>query len=224
MYLLDERLIFPPAEDADRRGIVAIGGDLSKERLLLAYRSGIFPWYNEDDPILWWSPNPRFILFPDEFRVSKSLKKVLKKKIFTVTFDKAFKDVITMCKDLRSKSGTWITDEMLEAYVALHNEGYAHSVEAWYEDSLVGGLYGVSLGKAFFGESMFHIKENASKVALVYLVEFAKNNSFLFIDSQVYTEHLASLGAKNIARKKYLDLLKLALQGETIKGSWQKFS
>lgn len=220
MFLLDDRLIFPPVELSSKEGIVAIGGDLSIERLLLAYRSGIFPWYNEDEPIIWWSPDPRFVLFPSEFRISESLKKVIKKEIYKITFDTSFKKVITLCREVRLKSGTWITNEMLEAYVKLHNEGFAHSVEAWYNDKLVGGLYGVSLGTAFFGESMFYLMENASKVALVKLVEFAKKNSFFFIDSQVYTSHLASFGARNIPRTEYISLLKRALEYPTLKGSW----
>jgi leucyl/phenylalanyl-tRNA---protein transferase len=223
LFQLPDEIFFPDPSLAEDDGLLAIGGDLSVERLLAAYSSGIFPWFSDYQPILWWSPDPRLILLPDKFRVSHSLRQKLSRNIFEVKFDTAFGDVIKMCSlvEERSQEGTWITNEMKEAYSALHRAGYAHSVEAYKNGDLVGGLYGVSLGRAFFGESMFHTETDASKVALYHLVEWMKEKQFQLIDSQVETNHLVSLGAELISRKKYLALLRKALKYPTITGKWQ---
>ena len=207
IFWLDDRLIFPDHAYANSDGIIALGGDLSVDRLLLAYSNGIFPWYNEGEPIIWWSPPKRFLLFLDEVRVGRSLKKFLKKNTYKVTFDKEFDKVIENCSALRQESGTWITREMLEAYKALYKEGYAHSVEVYDDGELVGGLYGISLGRYFCGESMFSIKKNASKVALLFLCERLKALGFSFIDCQVYTEHLERMGAREVDREEFLRIL-----------------
>lgn len=219
--LLDD-LVFPPPDYADPSGLIAVGGDLSSERLLEAYRVGIFPWYSEDQPILWWSPDPRFVLELDQFKISRSLRKTLRRRIFHVTFDRVFEDVIAACATVsrEDQSGTWITPEMKEAYIKLHGLGYAHSVEAWFEGHLAGGLYGVSLGKAFFGESMFHRKTDASKVALAVLVEKLRRWNFHFIDAQQATEHMSSLGAKEISRRIFVKKLRSALRHSTKRGKW----
>lgn len=223
IFLLSDDLIFPDPKLADAHGLLAIGGDLSAERLLLAYENGIFPWYSEDQPILWFSPDPRLVLFPAKIIVSRSLKKTINKKVFDIRFDSNFEEVIVECSKIERKDqdGTWITNDMIDAYIDLHNQGYAHSVEAYFEGSLVGGLYGVSLGGAFFGESMFHTMTDASKVALYYLVEKVKDWDFDFIDSQVVTEHMKNLGAEEIPRTKYLELLKNTLKKKTIIGMWK---
>src|ERR671924_2377076 len=217
IYRLVEELVFPPPEYADRSGLLAVGGDLSSERRLEAYRVGIFPWYSEDQPILWWSPDPRLILELGDFKISRSLRKTLNREIFQVTFDRAFEEVIRACAAVprEGQSGTWITEEMREAYINLHGLGYAHSVETWFEGQLVGGLYGISLGKAFFGESMFHRKTDASKVALAILVEKLKAWGFHFIDAQMTTDHMISLGAKEISRRVFLKRLHSALRHPT---------
>ncbi|MBI5093603.1 MAG: leucyl/phenylalanyl-tRNA--protein transferase [Candidatus Hydrogenedentes bacterium] len=222
VFALTEDLAFPPPHRARRDGLLAIGGDLSVQRLLLAYRSGIFPWYSEGDPILWWSPDPRLVFIPDEFRVSTSLRRVIRSGRFTVTMDTAFREIITACADTRGpgRDGTWITPEMAGAYCALHNAGYAHSVECWEAGELAGGLYGVSLGAAFFGESMFSRVSNASKVALAALVEHARAWRFSFIDCQMTTGHLLSLGAREVTRKTFLHMLEAALAAETRVGRW----
>ncbi|HEX5020129.1 MAG TPA: leucyl/phenylalanyl-tRNA--protein transferase [Candidatus Binatia bacterium] len=219
--LLDD-LVFPPPDYADPSGLIAVGGDLSSERLLEGYRVGIFPWYSEDQPILWWSPDPRFVLELDQFKISRSLRKTLRRRIFHVTFDRVFEDVIAACATVsrEDQSGTWITPEMKEAYIKLHGLGYAHSVEAWFEGNLAGGLYGVSLGKAFFGESMFHRKTDASKVALAVLVEKLRRWNFHFIDAQQATEHMSSLGAKEISRRIFVKKLRSALRHSTKRGKW----
>ena len=222
IFRLLNDLVFPPPDYADPSGLIAVGGDLSSERLLEAYRVGIFPWYSEDQPILWWSPDPRFVLELDEFRLSRSLRKTLRRRTFHVTFDRVFEDVIAACATVsrEDQSGTWITPEMREAYIKLHGLGYAHSVEAWFEGNLVGGLYGVSLGKAFFGESMFHHKTDASKVALAVLVDQLKRWNFHFIDAQMATEHMSSLGAKEISRRIFVKKLRSALRHSTKRGKW----
>jgi leucyl/phenylalanyl-tRNA--protein transferase len=222
IFRLVEDMVFPPPDYADPSGLIAVGGDLSSERLLEAYRVGIFPWYSDDQPILWWSPDPRFILEPDEFKISRSLKKTLQRKIFQVTFDRVFEDVIAACSTVprEGQRGTWITPEMRDAYIELHGLGYAHSVETWFAGNLVGGLYGISLGKAFFGESMFHKKTDASKVALATLVEKLKSWGFHFIDSQMTTEHMMSLGAKEMPRRIFLKRLQSALRHSTKRGKW----
>lgn len=215
-------MVFPPPDYADPSGLIAVGGDLSSERLLEAYRVGIFPWYSDDQPILWWSPDPRFVLELDEFNISRSLRKTLQRKIFQVTFDRVFEEVIAACSAAprEGQRGTWITPEMRDAYLDLHGLGYAHSVETWFGGKLVGGLYGVSLGKAFFGESMFHYKSDASKVALATLVEKLKNWGFHFIDSQMTTEHMMNLGAKEVPRRIFLKRLQSALRHATKRGKW----
>jgi leucyl/phenylalanyl-tRNA--protein transferase len=223
IYRLIEELVFPPPEYADPSGLLAVGGDLSSQRLLEAYRLGIFPWYSDDQPILWWSPDPRLILDLGEFRISRSLRKTLKKETFQVTFDQAFEEVIQACSSTPrdGQSGTWITEEMKEAYIRLHGLGYAHSVESWFAGKLAGGLYGVSLGKCFFGESMFHFETDASKVALATLVERLKAWEFHFIDAQMTTEHMLKLGAKEMPRRLFLKRLKSALDHPTKRGRWR---
>lgn len=223
VYQLIKEIIFPLPEYAETNGLLAIGGDLCSERLLLAYSNGIFPWYSKDEPILWWSPDPRLVLLPENFKVSKSLRLLIKKNLFTVKFDTNFFEVIKKCADVvrTGQDDTWITNEMIDAYTNLHNLGFAHSVETYYNDKLVGGLYGISLGKAFFGESMFHTMTDASKVALFFLVEKLKKWNFDFIDAQMKTSHLISLGAKEISRKEYLELLKNSLKSKTKKGKWE---
>jgi leucyl/phenylalanyl-tRNA--protein transferase len=223
IYRLVDEPIFPPPEYADPSGLLAVGGDLSNERLLEAYRLGIFPWYSEDQPILWWSPDPRLVLDLKDFKISRSLRKTLKKEVFQITFDRAFEEVIRACASVprEAQNGTWITDEMEKAYIKLHGLGYAHSVESWFGGKLAGGLYGVSLGKCFFGESMFHLKTDASKVALATLVEKLKSWDFHFIDSQMTTEHMLSLGAKELPRRIFLKRLQLALRYPTRRWRWR---
>jgi leucyl/phenylalanyl-tRNA--protein transferase len=223
VFQLPDEIIFPDPSLAEPEGLLAVGGDLSSKRLLAAYKKGIFPWYSEQEPILWWSPDPRLVLFPDKFKISHSLNQKIKKNVFSVRMDSDFEEVISACAETerRDEEGTWITDEMKEAYIDLHRKGFAHSVECYFEGKLVGGLYGVSLGKAFFGESMFHKMTDASKVALYHLVGKAKEFEFLFIDSQVETEHLISLGAELIPRIEYLKLLKEAMKFRTNKGKWR---
>ncbi len=200
---------FPDPRLATESGLVAIGGDLSPETILKAYKKGIFPWYSEGDPILWWSPDPRMVLYPKDLKISRSLKKVLKKNKFTITFNRDFPSVIKMCAKTprKGQDGTWILPEIIEAYTKLHEMGYAHSVEAYLGDELVGGLYGVVIGKVFFGESMFSRVSDASKVAFVHLVEKLKNEGFHFIDCQVSSYHLARFGAIEIPRDRFLEEL-----------------
>lgn len=207
VFRLSDDLIFPHPSLSEEDGLLAVDGDLSPERLILAYRNGIFPWFSEDEPILWWSPDPRFILYPKDIKVSHSMKKLLKKNTYKISFDTCFRDVISNCSNLRKESGTWITNDMIEAYCKLHELGYAHSVEAWYEDELVGGLYGISIGKCFFGESMFSTMSNASKAAFITLCKKLEEKEYIMVDCQVYTEHLESLGAVNISREKFLELV-----------------
>lgn len=216
-----EEYKFPHPDQSDKQGLLAMGGDLSPERLLQAYSQGIFPWYEPGCPILWWSPNPRLILIPNEFNVSNSLKKSLKKP-FKFTIDTAFKQVIQSCSSCSGRLGnTWISQEMIQAYIQLYEKGYAHSFEIWQENVLVGGLYGLSLGKAFFGESMFHTVTDASKIALFYLCRTLDAWNFDFIDCQLPTAHLQRLGAKIIARTHFLSLLENTLISPTKTGSWQ---
>lgn len=221
VYRLPEAVLFPPVDHAVESGLLAVGGDLSPERLLAAYREGIFPWYSDGEPILWWSPDPRFVLFPDELRVSRSMRQFLKKGVLRITFDQAFREVIATCGMPRpGQDGTWITAAMREAYGVLHDLGYAHSVEVWQEGNLVGGLYGVSLGRAFFGESMFSAVPNASKTALITLLPRLRERGFDLIDCQVETAHLSGLGARPIPRRKFCALLKESLRHETLRGNW----
>jgi leucyl/phenylalanyl-tRNA--protein transferase len=220
IFKLTNKLLFPPPHLAEPDGLLAVGGDLRVERLLEAYSRGIFPWYEEPSPILWWSPDPRFVLFPDELRISRSLRQTIKNRIYATTTDKAFEEVIRGCAEVERKGsyGTWLTDEMIEAYIALHCLGFAHSVESWYEDELAGGLYGVALGAVFFGESMFTKKSNASKVAFVKTVQKLKDWGFVIIDCQIVTRHLFSLGARTIRRSLFLEILTKALSKKT--ASW----
>ena len=209
VYGLTEELIFPPPELAEPDGLLAVGGDLSVERLRLAYSMGIFPWYTSDSPILWWSTDPRLVLFPDELRVSRSLRQTMRRDIYTITFDSDFRGVISACAraERPGQEGTWITPEMKEAYIALHAQGAAHSVEAWQGGRLAGGLYGVSLGRVFFGESMFALEPDASKAAFVRLVESLGQWGYALIDCQQSTEHLRRFGAREIARRDFLAIL-----------------
>ncbi len=222
VFLLSDRIAFPPPHLARGDGLLAVGGDLSQDRLLLAYKMGIFPWYSESEPILWWSPDPRLILYPNDIKVSKTLQKVIQKDIFHITIDQAFNQVITSCARIRlqKNEGTWIDEDMVKAYCSLHESGFAHSVEAWYEGKLAGGLYGVSLGRCFFGESMFTRISNASNVAFVFLTEYLKKLSFDIIDCQVSTEHLINFGAREIPRNDFLKQLEKAFRFPTKRGRW----
>ncbi len=224
--LLPEVSLFPPTEEAEDDGLLAVGGDLSKERLLAAYSKGIFPWYEVGQPILWWSPDPRLVLTPETLKISRSLRKVLRKQQFEIRFDTAFEKVIKACADVRTEQGegTWIIPEMQQAYTELHQDGFAHSVESWLDGELVGGLYGISLGQCFFGESMFSTRNDSSKVALVALVEFSREVGIRMIDCQMTTPHLLSLGASEIQRKEFLKNLKILLEQPTLKGSWNNSS
>jgi leucyl/phenylalanyl-tRNA--protein transferase len=222
VYQLSEDLVFPSPHLASKEGLLAVGGDLTRSRLLLAYGLGIFPWYSEGEPILWWSPDPRLVLYPDELKISKSLNKIIKKRMFRVTVDCAFEQVIQECARVRleNREGTWIVKDMVNAYCDLHDSGFAHSVEAWQGDRLVGGLYGVSLGKGFFGESMFARVSNASKVALVALVKHLRDLNFTMIDCQITTGHLTRFGAREISRARYLRELSESLKNPTLSGKW----
>ncbi len=222
VYYLPEEPFFPPVDEAEPNGLVAIGGDLSVERLLQAYSSGIFPWFMEEDTVFWFSPDPRMILFPDQVKTSDSLMRIIRSNRFKVTFDTLFDQVIRRCASAArpGQDGTWISQEFIDAYIALHQKGFAHSVEVCYQDELVGGLYGVSLGAAFFGESMFYSASNASKVAFHALVERCRQSGFSFIDCQMETSHLLRLGAKLLLRKTYLEMLEDAMRKSTYKGSW----
>ncbi len=224
VYALEEDLVFPHPSEAEEDGLLAVGGDLSAERLLLAYANGIFPWYADDTPILWWSPNPRMLLFPQDFILRKSLKQKINNAKFQLRCDTAFEQVITECSQIKRKEeeGTWITDEMQQAYVQLHKLGFAHSVEVFEGNNLVGGLYGVSLGAAFFGESMFSKATDSSKIALYYLCRFCIHYGFEFIDCQMYTEHLSRMGAKEIPQEDFLQFLAQAMEKKTKKGAWTK--
>lgn len=222
VFRLTRSLVFPPVCFAEPDGLLAVGGDLSLERLLLAYREGIFPWYSKGYPVLWWSPDPRLVLFPDQLKISKSLGRVLRKGCFRVTFDRSFVDVMEKCAQVPRKfgEGTWIVPEMVQAYQRLHLVGYAHSVETLYEGKLVGGLYGVSMGRVFFGESMFTEMTDASKVALVYLVALLRRMGFVMIDCQVTTSHLQRLGALEISRHEFMARLREGIKGNVPVGLW----
>ncbi len=222
IFRLPKEIIFPPPDLAEEDGLLAVGGDLSEKRLLMAYSMGIFPWYSDGSPILWWSPDPRLVLLPADLRVSRSLRHTIKKGVYKVTMDKAFDQVIQACASVRGRKneGTWITGEMMDSYGRLHHSGFAHSVESWEEGELVGGLYGVSLGGAFFGESMFTRKADASKVAFVALVRRLLEWNFRLIDCQVRTQHLISLGAIEIPRAEFMTMLRHALTIPTHKGKW----
>ena len=223
VFRLSEEFIFPPVYLASEGGLLAVGGDLSPERLRLAYGQGIFPWYADEEPILWWSPDPRLILNPKEIRISRSLQRTLNKSLFRVTMDRAFDQVIQACAHLRLQSGesTWIVEDMIQAYCRLHKDGFAHSVEAWQGQELAGGLYGVSLGGCFFGESMFTRVSNASKIAFVHLVHQLSAWSFTLIDCQVTTGHLMRFGAREVPRTAFIKLLNKALELPTRRGRWE---
>ncbi|WP_297091701.1 leucyl/phenylalanyl-tRNA--protein transferase [uncultured Draconibacterium sp.] len=216
---------FPDPNQADDDGLLAQGGELTPEFLLSAYSQGIFPWFCEGEPILWYSPNPRMVLKPENFKLRKSLQQTIKRGIFELRIDTAFREVISNCSTVkrRHEELTWITNDMIEAYVKLHELGFAHSFETWFEGELVGGLYGLSLGNCFFGESMFFTKTDASKFAFFHLVQFALKNNFAFIDAQQPTDHLASLGAKPIPRKDFLEMIDKALLHKTLQGKWTDF-
>ena len=224
VFELIDKILFPDVRFAEEDGLIAIGGDLSIPRLLAAYSQGIFPWYSRGQPILWWSPDPRFILFPDKFHLPESMNRKIRKNIFEIRIDEQFDKVISRCASTRRKgeSGTWITAEMKRAYIDLFTAGFAHSFESYYEGKLAGGLYGISIGKAFFGESMFHTMTDASKAALYLLVKTVQKKGFLFIDAQMETKHLSSLGAEQISRDEYILLLDKALTYPTWKGKWEQ--
>ncbi len=209
IFALSDELIFPPVHLAEPDGLLAIGGDLSPERLLLAYRSGIFPWYDKP-PILWWSPDPRFVLFPDELKISKSMKPLLNREAFQFTTNKAFSQVMQYCKNVprAGQDGTWINDEVIAAYTNLHEMGYAHSAEVWQNGELAGGLYGIKLGNVFFGESMFSLVSNASRYAFIKYVQELKRNGLALIDCQIHSDYLESLGARMIGGKEFQEILR----------------
>ncbi len=223
--LLDEREIFFPASElAAENGILAVGGDLSVERFLTAYRMGIFPWFNPREPVIWWTPDPRFILFPEKVKISKSIRQIIRKNIFTLTFDQCFEQVIRACQQVRrnTKEGTWISEEIIESYFELYRIGFMHSVEVWQQSQLVGGLYGGSFGKCFFGESMFAYKSNASKYALIMLAKNLAAHSFEFIDCQVYSTHLERMGAEMVSSTYFLDRVTANARYPLLKQDWNK--
>lgn len=209
MYYLSPALFFPPVSEANKDGILAIGGDLTPARLQLAYKSGVFPWFEDGEPIIWWSPNPRMVLFLDELIVSKSMRNILNRNIFKITFNQNFRDVISNCQNIKreGQNGTWITNDMIEAYCELHQLGIAKSIEVWQNDILVGGLYGINLGHVFCGESMFSKVSNASKVAFIALVNQLKKENYKLLDCQVYNPHLESLGCREINRIDFMEIL-----------------
>jgi leucyl/phenylalanyl-tRNA--protein transferase len=217
-----DHYIFPPVEQAldDPDGLLAVGGDLAPARIVAAYRAGIFPWYSPGDPILWWSPDPRTVIFPDQLHVSRSLKKVLRKGCYKVTLDTDFTSVIHACADRADTTGTWINTDIIDAYSQLHLQGVAHSVEVWRDKELVGGLYGLALGRVFFGESMFSRADNASKVGFVYLVQQLKQWGFRLIDGQVASDHLFTLGAVEIPRESFQRMLLDFTHQPTQPGPW----
>jgi leucyl/phenylalanyl-tRNA--protein transferase len=224
VFLLGEDCHFPPARLASSDGVIAVGGDLSPRRLIRAYAAGIFPWFSENGPIIWWSPDPRLVLFPEEVHVSKSMRRVLNQDQFRCTLDLNFSEVLGHCRQSRKgESGTWITDEMAEAYLRLHRLGYAHSVEVWSERHLVGGLYGVSLGSCFFAESKYYQVTNASKFAFIWLARFLKGLGFLMMDCQVTSDHVKSMGAREGPRREFLSDLAKAMRKPTLRGSWEQF-
>lgn len=210
MYFLTDELIFPPVDSANVEGLLAVGGDLSPERLLLAYQSGIFPWFDNDSIILWWSPDPRMILYPEQIKISKSMKKVIRNNQFRLTKNTCFKDVLEYCSSVprEGQDGTWITDEMKNAYIALNERGIAKSYEVWEGDTLVGGLYGIDLGHIFCGESMFSLTSNASKFAFIKLAQELQEKEYSIIDCQLHTDHLESMGAQEISRQDFIKILK----------------
>jgi len=221
-FRLSEQIVFPPAHLARSDGLLCVGGDLSTQRLIHAYKNGIFPWFSEDEILLWWSPDPRLVIFPDNIHVSRSLKKKIKKIPFDIKLNTAFEQTIQSCAKNHNKKGTWILPNMIKAYTKLHKLGYAHSIEAWKKNNLVGGLYGISVGGSFFGESMFSFEKNASKITLVTLANFLKTHDFDLIDCQVTTQHLISMGAVEISRNSFLKIIKHSVKREDIKDIWNK--
>ena len=222
IFQLSDKASFPPPHFSEGDGLLAVGGDLSQERLLKAYYMGIFPWYSDPDPILWWSPDPRLVLFPSELKVSRRLRRTIRCGTFRITMDTAFEQVIKSCAKIPRKheKGTWITLEMVAAYCRLHTAGFAHSVEAWSEGRLAGGLYGVAIGRCFFGESMFRNQSDASKVAFVKLVEYLRKKKFRLIDCQVTTTHLKNFGAREIPRAEFLNILEALREKPSLRGRW----
>lgn len=222
LFRLSENLDFPPAWLARSDGLLCIGGDLSSKRILLAYKSGIFPWFSDNEPILWWSPEPRLVLVPGDIIVSKSLNKKIKKNIFKIKINTAFEQTIRSCAKPRKneQEGTWLVDEMIESYIELHKLGYAHSIETYRDDKLVGGLYGICLGGSFFGESMFSHESDASKIALVALSNHLRKHNFDLIDCQVTTDHLLRMGAREISRNSFLDIITKSVKRNDIKDVW----
>ncbi|MFT7250591.1 MAG: leucyl/phenylalanyl-tRNA--protein transferase [Flavobacterium sp.] len=209
MYYVTDKLYFPPVEEASYEGVLAVGGDLSTERLLLAYNSGVFPWFESDEPVLWWSPSERMVVNPQDYKVKKSLRNIINRDIFKVTFNQNFEEVITNCQQIKrvGQNGTWITQDMINAYCELYKQGHAMSVEVWQNEELVGGLYGVDLGTVFCGESMFSLVPNASKVAFVKLIEHLKEKNYRLLDCQVHNDHLEKLGAFEISRESFMMVL-----------------
>ena len=222
IFQLSDNITFPPPNFSEADGLLAVGGDLSEKRLITAYYMGIFPWYSDPDPILWWSPDPRLVLFPSELKVSRRLRRTLRRRNFRVTMDSDFERVIRSCAEIPRKheKGTWITRDMEKAYCRLYAAGFAHSVEVWRQDRLVGGLYGIAIGRSFFGESMFTKESNASKVAFVRLVEYLSEKKFVVIDCQVTTDHLKKFGAREIPRAEFLNILSKARQMPSLRGKW----
>ncbi|MDD5406898.1 MAG: leucyl/phenylalanyl-tRNA--protein transferase [Sulfurovaceae bacterium] len=225
IYQLGEDHIFPDPRNASDEGLLAFGGDLSSEMILTAYQKGIFPWFSKSDPVLWWSPNPRLLLYPSQFKVSKSFRKTLKGNRFEVKFDTNFSNVIKACAftPREGQNSTWILPQMQEAYIKLHNMGFAHSVESYIDGKLVGGLYGIAIGKAFFGESMFSHVSDASKVVFKALSDVLALRGYDFIDCQMPTKHLMSLGAVIVSRDDFLDSLEITIKKPSDLGSWQEF-
>lgn len=222
VFRLSDRLVFPSPHLARHDGLLCLGGDLTPERILLAYQNGIFPWFSPGDPLLWWSPDPRLVIVPGRLKVSRSLKKKINRNVYTITMDQAFERVINACADSpnRRGQGTWLVQEMIEAYTGLHEKGYAHSVEAWKAGTLAGGLYGIALGGCFFGESMFSTMADGSKTALAALDHHLVEHNFDLIDCQVRTDHLVSMGGIEIPRKDFLTRIHSSLEKETVKGPW----
>ncbi|MBU0729405.1 MAG: leucyl/phenylalanyl-tRNA--protein transferase [Proteobacteria bacterium] len=224
VFQLTDSPFFPPPHLAREDGLIAVGGDLSPERILVAYQMGIFPWYSQGEPILWWAPDPRLVLFPDELRISKRLARTIRKKPFRITMDSAFRQVIESCAKFprpgQEEAGTWIVEEMIEAYCTLHDLGFAHSVECWDGDELVGGLYGLAIGAIYYGESMFSKASDASKIGMAFLVEKLAGWGFEMIDCQIATDHLKRMGAREIPADDFYDRLNIALSKPTRQGKW----
>ena len=222
IFRLNNQYIFPPPELAEESGLLAVGGDLHPERLIAAYKVGIFPWFSDGDPLLWWFTSPRLVLFPDEFKVPKRVQRYRRNSDVQITFDQDFEGVINACANSRIRSGeeTWIVEKMQKAYIKLHELGYAHSVECWQEDNLTGGLYGIALDKVFFGESMFSERSNSSKFALIELVSLLKKKDFKLIDCQMTTTHMVSFGAREISGKDFQKQLQLHIENTTPNGYW----